>query len=312
MTTTPTTLQAEPWTSLPSQYRNPSTSSEHSQNQKRGKPLDSFLEGPIYVADLALLFVTDIPYGRIFSIDSHGTWSLVIQYDGEPNGLVWNHITRKILIADFKQGIMELDPITKEITVLVSRYHGERFKGPNDLIICSDGSVFFTDQGMTGLQDPTGRVFKLYPEGRLELIVGNGPSPNGLVLTRDESALFVAMTRDNAIWYVPFMKDGSVQRIGRFSSYYGIGGPDGMAMDSEGNVFVAHSTLGVVFVHRSNGELFLKIRSPVGVSTTNLTWGGEDLKVLYIVESESGTVLRVDWHCSGWLVKERSIEGTAA
>ncbi|RAK96502.1 uncharacterized protein BO80DRAFT_449232 [Aspergillus ibericus CBS 121593] len=108
MTTNPTTIQAETWTTLPRQFRNLQTNSEHSQNQKRGKPLDSFLEGPLYVPDLALLFVPDIPYGRIFSVDSNATWFLVIEYDGEPNGLVWNHITHRVVIADFKQGIMEL------------------------------------------------------------------------------------------------------------------------------------------------------------------------------------------------------------
>ncbi|PYH95591.1 calcium-dependent phosphotriesterase [Aspergillus ellipticus CBS 707.79] len=297
---TPIILAAS-WTSLPSEFRRPGLS-KHSLNQKRGKPLDSFLEGPIWVSDLDLLFVTDIPYGRIFSIDDNAQWSLVIEYDGEPNGLAWNHLTRKIVIADFKQGILELDPITKELRTLAARYHGERFKGPNDLVVRSDGSIFFTDQGMTGLHDPTGRVFRMDPDGRLELILSNGPSPNGLVLSHDESALFVAMTRDNAVWHVPFMRDGSVQRVGRFSSYYGIGGPDGMTQDSEGNILVAHSSLGTVFGHRGNGEMMKKIKSPEGVSTTNLTWGGPDLKTLYLVESGTGSILKIDWHCSGWLM----------
>jgi hypothetical protein len=60
-------------------------------------------------------------------------------------------------------------------------------------------------------------------DGRLELVFTNGPSPNGLLVSHDKTALFVAMTRDNAVWYVPLMPDGSLQRVGRFSSYYGIG-----------------------------------------------------------------------------------------
>ncbi|KAB8271632.1 gluconolactonase [Aspergillus minisclerotigenes] len=270
----PTIVQAVEWTSLPQNFRRRGLS-EHSINQKRWKPLDSFLEGPIYVSTLDFLFVTDIPYGRIFSIDSNANWTLVTEYDGEPNGL---------------QGILELDPTSREIQTIASRYQGERLKGPNDLVITADGVIYFTDQGMTGLQDPTGRVFRLYPDGRLQLIVSNGPSPNGLVLSRDEKALFVAMTRDNAVWYVPLLSDGSVQRIGRFSSYYGIGGPDGMAQDAEGNVLVAHSTLGTVVLGG-------------GVHTTNLTWGGPSMNVLYIVESETATILKVDWHCQGWLMK---------
>ncbi|KAE8137927.1 hypothetical protein BDV38DRAFT_292539 [Aspergillus pseudotamarii] len=298
----PAIIQAVEWTSLPPEFRRLGLS-EHSINQKRGKLLDSFLEGPIYVPALDLLFVTDIPYGRIFSIDSNANWTLVTDYDGEPNGLVWNHITKKIIIADFKQGILELDPISKELKTIVARFQGERLKGPNDLVISADGVIYFTDQGMTGLQDPTGRVFRLYPDGRLQLLISNGPSPNGLVLSRDEKALFVAMTRDNAVWYVPLLSDGSVQRIGRFSSYYGIGGPDGMAQDAEGNILVAHSTLGTVFVHAANGELVMKAKSPRGAHTTNLTWGSPSMNVLYIVESQTATILRVDWHCQGWLMK---------
>ncbi|OJJ61027.1 hypothetical protein ASPSYDRAFT_56435 [Aspergillus sydowii CBS 593.65] len=272
-------------------YRSPRTFTEPKAREK----LDSFLEGPIWVRDLDCLFVTDIPYGRIFSIDASKNWSLVIEYDGEPNGLAWNSTTQRIMIADFKQGILELDPHTKDLRTLDARYHGERFKGPNDLVVRSDGSIFFTDQGMTGLHDPTGRVFRLAPDGRLEMILSNGPSPNGLVLSRDESALFVAMTRDNAVWHIPFMPDGSVQRVGRFSSYYGTGGPDGMAEDEQGSIFVVHSSLGRAFVHRSNGEIMATIQSPEGVGTTNLTWGRPDLQVLYIVESGTGSILRFDW-----------------
>jgi len=63
------------------------------------------------------------------------------------------------------------------------------------------------------------------------------------------------MTRDNSVWHVPFYADGSVQRVGRFSSSFGIGGPGGMALDAEGDIFVVHSTLGTTFVHRANGDL---------------------------------------------------------
>ncbi|OJJ30695.1 hypothetical protein ASPWEDRAFT_55221 [Aspergillus wentii DTO 134E9] len=281
------TITAQQWTSLPSEFRRLG-SSEHSQNQKRGRPLESFLEGPLFVPTLSLLFVVDILYGRIFSIDPNTTaWSLIIEYDGEPNGLAWNPITRTIIIADFKQGILSLDPQTKSLTTLVSCHHGERLKGPNDLIVTTDSTIFFTDQGMTGLHDPSGHVYRLDPDDLLDMILANGPSPNDLILNRDRSALFVAMTRDNSVWHIPFYPDGSVQRVDRVSSYFGIGGPDGMTLDEEGNVFVAHST--------------------PGTGTINLTWGGEDSNVLYIVESETGSILMVKWHCSGWLATRQSI-----
>ncbi|KAL1617088.1 hypothetical protein SLS56_011161 [Neofusicoccum ribis] len=217
--------------------------SEHSKNQKRGRPLDSFLEGPMIV-DNTTLYLTDIPYGRIFALDlASKNWSLVLQYDGEPNGLAWHPHRKQLIIADFKLGILGLDPQTKEITPIMERFNGERLKGPNDVVVSRDGSIFFTDQGMSGLQDPSGRVYRLQPDGRVDILLRNCPSPNGLVLDRTETSLFVAMTRDNSIWHAPLYPDGSVQRTGRFSSYYGLGGPDGMTTDEEGNVFVAHSTL---------------------------------------------------------------------
>ncbi|KAL1844880.1 hypothetical protein VTK73DRAFT_1626 [Phialemonium thermophilum] len=291
---------------LPDEFRRPGGQSEHSRNQKRGRPVDSFLEGPVYVRETGTLYVTDIPYGRVFAVDlATGAWRLVVEYEGgEPNGMAWHPAERRLYVADFCRGILRLDPATGRVETLLDRWNGEHLRGPNDLVLGGDGSVFFTDQGMTGLQDPTGRVFRLHPPtGRVDLLLRNCPSPNGLVLDAAETTLFVAQTRDNAVWCAPLYPDGSVQRTGRFASYGGVGGPDGLALDVEGNLFVAHSTLGCVFVHRPNGLPLARIQSPAGHGTTNLTWGGPDLKTLYIVESQSGSILTVPWHCPGVLGK---------
>lgn len=296
----PAEVQAEIFSALPESYRQLGHS-EHSRNQKRGRSLDSFLEGPL--VRNGILYLTDIPYGRIFALDlSTREWSLVVQYDGEPNGLAWHEDRQRILIADFKCGILELDLDNGKITTLMDRFNGERLKGPNDLVVARDGAIIFTDQGMSGLQDPSGRVYRIGTNGRVDVLLRNCPSPNGLVLDVDQTSLFVAMTRDNSIWLAPLYPDGSVQRTGRFSCYFGVGGPDGMATDLEGNIFVAHSTLGTIFVHRKDGTLRTRILTGhVGQGTTNLTWGGDDGKLLYIVESESGSVLTVTWHCAGVL-----------
>ncbi|KAM0229153.1 hypothetical protein ACHAPO_010183 [Fusarium lateritium] len=290
-------------TTLPSTFRTLGVS-EHSTNQKRGRPLDCFLEGPIVRGNT--LYLTDIPYGRIFAVDLETKeWELVIQYDGEPNGLAWHEKRQELLIADFKHGILALDPNTKTLTTIMDRFNGERLKGPNDLVVARDGSIIFTDQGMTGLQDPTGRVYRINTgpgHNRVEVLLRNCPSPNGLVLDAEEKDLFVAMTRDNSVWLASLYPDSSVQRTGRFSSYFGVGGPDGLLTDEEGNLFVAHSTLGTVFVHCKNGIPRAVISTKVfGSGTTNLTWGGEEMKTLYIVESESGSILTVEWHCRGIL-----------
>ena len=291
-------MSATPFTRLPNQFRTVG-SSEHSHNQKRGRLLDSFLEGPCIVANT--LYLADIPYGRVFAVDlTTREWTLIVQYDGEPNGLVWHPQRRMLVIADFKVGILSLDPETKKLESIMSRFNGERLKGPNDLIISNTGDIIFTDQGMTGLQDPSGRVYRCKVDGHVDVLLRNCPSPNGLVLDASERTLFVAMTRDNSVWAAPLYPDGSVQRTGRFSMYYGMGGPDGMATDTDGNIFVAHSTLGTVFVHKRDGTPMCRIlTTDLGMGSTNLTWGGSDNKTLFIVESESATIMTISWEVPG-------------
>jgi gluconolactonase len=204
-----------------------------------------------------------------------------------------------IAVADYKQGILSLDPGSGTITPIVSRYRSERLKGPNDLIVARNGDIYFTDQGQTGLHDPTGRVFRLRANGQMDCILSNGPSPNGLVLTPDEKFLFVAMTRDNSVWRLPVLPDGTTMKVGRFSQYFGTIGPDGMAVDSESNVFVAHASLGSIFVHNRYGELIARIASCRGRMVTNLAFGGPDRKTIFITESETGSVLAADWPIPG-------------
>ena len=262
-----------------------------------GNQPHSLIEGPCF-DEAGNLFLVDIPFGRIFRISPQGEWTVVLEYDGEPNGLR-RLPDGNLLVADYKQGILRLDPATGALAPVASRYRSERLKGPNDLIIARNGDVYFTDQGQTGLHDPTGRVFRLRASGQIDCVLDNGAGPNGLVLSADEKILYVAMTRDNAIWRVPILPDGTTMKVGRFCSYFGVVGPDGMAMDEDGNIFVAHASLGCVFVHDRHGELIVRIVSCRGRTVTNLAFGGPERKTIYITESETGSVLVADWPVAG-------------
>jgi gluconolactonase len=90
------------------------------------------------------------------------------------------------------------------------------------------------------------------------------------------------------------MKDGSVSKVGRFCSTFGSSGPDGLTVDSKGRLFVAHASLGHVFVFAPNGELIARIKSCAGASCTNVAIGGKNRDQLYITESVTGTVLVAD------------------
>jgi len=282
-----TTVLAE----MPAALRRPVVT-EWSRANKRGAAVDCFLEGPCHDA-AGVLHVTDIPHGRILRVDADGAWTTVAEYDGEPNGLAY-HPDGRFLVADYRRGILALDPATGRIETVLARVNGEGLKGVNDLVLSRNGDLYFTDQGQTGLHDPTGRVYRLTAAGRLDLLIGNAPSPNGLVLTPEEDALFVAMTRDNAAWRVPLLPQGGTAKVQRFASYHGTSGPDGMAMDAEGHLMVAHASLGHVLVHGHQGQVVAAFRSCRGTTTTNLAFRPDGSGVV-ITDSTTGTILGAPW-----------------
>jgi gluconolactonase len=296
----PLLIETKVFSAVPDQFRRKGVRSAWADANRPGQATDCFIEGPSFDA-AGDLYVVDIPFGRVFRIAPDGAWTLVVEYDGWPNGLKI-HPDGRILVADYRHGIMQLDAKAGRMQPVLTARNSESFKGCNDLHIASNGDIYFTDQGQTGLHDPTGRVYRLSASGKLDCLIDTGVSPNGLVLDPGETVLFVAMTRDNAVWRLPLMKDGSVAKVGRFCSTFGSSGPDGLTMDRKGRLFVAHASLGHVFVFAPNGELIARIKSCAGQSCTNVAIGGADRDRLYITESVTGTVLVAD---IGVLEKQR-------
>jgi gluconolactonase len=291
----PTPVETTIFASVPERFRK-KKKTIWAETNRGGEALDSFLEGPSF--DRAgNLWVVDIPHGRIFRIAPDATWTLVTEYDGEPNGLKFDHKGR-VFIADYKNGIMQLDPASGAVTPLIDRRRLERFKGCNDLFFAANGDMYFTDQGQTGLQDPTGRVYR-WRDGRLDLLIDTVPSPNGLVMNLAENQLLVAVTRANAVWRLPLMADGGVSKVGVFIQLSGGGGPDGMALDAAGNLYVAHVGNGCVWSFSPLGHPIHRIVSCTGLSTTNVAFGGADNTSLFITESETGTILRAELSFAG-------------
>jgi gluconolactonase len=286
----PQLIETEIFSRMPDKFRRKDPDNAWAIVNRRGIPVDSFIEGPSFDRD-GNLYIVDIPYGRIFRISPAGEFQLVAEYDGEPNGLKIGRDGR-IFITDYRHGLMMLDPRNGQVSSVLERRWSESFKGVNDLVFAGNDDIYFTDQGQTGLHDPTGRVYRLRTNGRLDLIVGNVPSPNGLVLNGAEHILYVAATRGNSIWRVPLMPDGTASKVGIFVQLSAsLGGPDGLAMDEEDNLAVAHAGLGAVWIFSRLGEPLYRIHSCEGLATTNVAYGGADNKSLYITESESGCVL---------------------
>lgn len=286
-------------TTLPARFRKRQRTAWSDANMG-GREVDSFLEGPVFDG-AGNLYVTDIPFGRVFRIDTQGDWELVAQWDGEPNGMKFLNAT-ELLVTDYRNGLMVVDSRSGAVRSYMGRRNTESFKGLNDLAFDSQGNLYFTDQGQTGLHDPTGRVFRLSASGRLDLLLSNMPSPNGIVLSLDEKFLFVAATRGNCVWRMPLLADGSVSKAGQFFTSYGPSGPDGLAMDSAGHLLVANPGLAYVWVLNHRAEPVQVLRTDVGASLTNLAFGGSERKTLYCTESTSGSILWADMAMSGAVV----------
>ncbi len=293
----PTVRDLEVFTRLPERYRRTGVRSPWADANRGGEPIDSFLEGPVFDA-VGNLYVSDIPFGRIFRIDPQGDWELVAEWDGEPNGLKFLD-ERELLVTDYRNGLMSCDVVTGTVRPYLDRRNSERLKGVNDLILDSAGNLYFTDQGQTGLHDPTGRLYRLCTDGRLDVLLSNVPSPNGVALSSDEGVLYLAVTRGNQVWRVPLMNDGSVSKVSAFFTSYGPSGPDGLAVDETDRIVVANPGLGLAWVLNQRAEPEQVLRSGVGNSLTNVAFGGADRKTLFATESASGSVLCIAMESPG-------------
>jgi len=287
----------ELFSAMPEKFRQTGVRSEWADVNQGGRLADSFLEGPVFDTH-GNLYVTDIPFGRVFRIDPKGEWDLVAQWDGEPNGMKFLSDT-ELLVTDYKNGLMRLNIQTGQVKAFLERRNSESFKGVNDLVLDARGNVYFTDQGQTGMHDPSGRVYRLSPDGKLDLLLNNVPSPNGIVLSPDERFLFVAATRGNSVWRMPLLSDGSVSKVGQFFTSYGPSGPDGLAMDESGRLLVANPGLAYVWVLSHWAEPEEILTGPKGASLTNMAFGGKDRKTLYCTDSTNGNILMADMSVAG-------------
>lgn len=293
----PPITEATLFARLPDATSSPGIAAAWEGSQPHGIPTLSLLEGPSFDND-GNLYCVDAPNGRIVRFSPSAECETIVAYDGWPNGLKLGRDGRAY-IADYKHGIMVLDLETRVVSPLLERHYAERFRAVNDLFFAANGDLYFTDQGLSGHQDPSGRLFRYSRQGRLECVLERIPSPNGLVMNLDESVLFLAVTRTNAVWRVPFMRDGTVSKVGTFVQLSGGTGPDGLALDEQGRLAIAHTGMGSVWVVDARGEPVHRITSAVGDHTTNVAYGGEGNCTLFITESSSGTVLKAELDVPG-------------
>ncbi len=291
-------IKTEVYTSMPAKFRKKGRTAWSDPN-RQGAEVECFLEGPSFDRS-GNLWIVDIPYGRIFRISPKQEWELIVQYDGWPNGLKF-HKDGRAFITCYKQGLLALDPKTGKLETLLGTAFSEGFKGLNDLHFASNGDLYFTDQGQTGIADPTGRVYRLRANGALDRLADNVPSPNGITLSTTEKHCYVGVTRSQQIWRLPIMADGNVSKTGvAIQLSGGAAGPDGVEMDADNGLLVCHLGVGV---WRFNANMLpthlIYSEGAHHHHLDNCAFGGPDLKTLYITEALSGDVLMANVPVAG-------------
>lgn len=294
---------------LPDSLRDGSVDDGWNASQPLGLKATSFLEGPSFDLEDNLWFV-DIVNGRIFWLEPSGKLHLEIQYDGWPNGLKI-HADGRVFVADHKYGIMVYDRDRRRITPLLERYGIDKFKAVNDLFFAGNGDLYFTDQGLTGLHDPSGRLYRLNANGELECLLDNVPSPNGLVMDVHERTLYLSATRDNSVWRVPFGRDHRPIKVGRFVQLSGGLGPDGLALTERGDLLVAHAGLGCVWVFSAEGEPLQRVDAPMGKLVTNIAFKSKSLDFCFM-ESSTASIYQGRAAANGKAMYSHSVSACPA
>lgn len=304
----PPVIQTEVFATLPRELHKPGKLSEWVAARRAGDSYPrsnamasstSWLVGPSFDRE-GNLYCADIPFGRILRLSPRRKWEVFAEYDGEPSGLKI-HRDGRIFVADHKRGLLVFDPGTGMMNVVLDRRDHEPFKGLSDLTFAGNGDLYFTDQGQSALQDPSGRVFRLRASGELDLLFTGLEGPNGLVLNKRENILYVSVTRANRIVSIPLLPD--YRGLGKCGIYIqlsgGPNGPDGLAVDEEGNLVVVIAGFGTAWLFSRMGEPLYRIKSCAGMSTTDAAYGGPDRRTLFITEAEQGVILKAKLPVAG-------------
>lgn len=248
-------------------------------------------EGPAFDRDGNLFFVNWLT-SSIMRATPAGDVSEYFNTGGIPAGLAF-HPDGSLYVADEGDqihGVMRITP-DGDSTILVNEYNGKPLNGANDLVFDLNGVLYFSDPWQTSLENPVGGFYRLFPDGTLEQIDTGLAFPNGVALADDGTAVYLAETQRNRILRYSISADGRVGPRTHWADTYLPSGPDGMAFDSQGRLFVAHYGVGAVDIYDDSGTISGKIEVP-GLSVTNVAFGGDDGRTLVITEVDTGSVYR--------------------
>jgi gluconolactonase len=252
-----------------------------------------FVEGPVWVEGTGLLF-SDIPANIVYRWTEDDGASEYINPSGNSNGLALDNEGRLLLAQHGNRQIARREE-SGNIVPLATHYDGMRLNSPNDMAVKSDGSVFFTDPPY-GLNNPATEsetgfsgIYRLSPEGNVQLLDSTLYRPNGIAFSPDEFKLYVNDSEARIIYVWDVVDDTTIVNKQVFASMSPAGNADGMKVDDEGNVF-SSGPIGI-WVFSPDGTTLDTI--PVPGQTTNCGWGPEK-KSLYITSGNAVYVISME------------------
>ena len=170
-------------------------------------------------------------------------------------------------------------------------YEGQKFNRPNDLAFDPDGDLYFTDPKNYDPENRDGAVYCVRKDSRqVERMAAGLAFPNGIAFDKSARYLYVCESALNRVLRFPVSDDGALGLPEEFVKLPG-GDPDGIAFDQDGNLYVAHYGTGTVYVIAEDGRISREIKIP-GKNATNVEFGGEDMKTLYITDAELNSVYK--------------------
>jgi gluconolactonase len=266
-------------------------------------------EGPVWFGDQRCLLWSDIPNNQILRWDEQtGAVSIFRKPSNHANGntrdrqgrlVTCEHETRRITRTEYDGSI----------TVLADRFEGKRFNSPNDIVVKSDGSIWFTDpifgvnsnyESRKGTSELPQHVYRLDPEtGDLAVAIEGLKGPNGLAFSPDESKLYVveSLAAPNRLIHVCDVSGGGKMLTNRKVLIdCGAGTSDGLRVDTAGNLWcgwgMGSDDLDGVMVFNADGKPIGRIALPERCA--NLCFGGEMRNRLFMASSQSLYALYVD------------------
>jgi gluconolactonase len=252
-----------------------------------------FLEGPVWHPDGYLLF-SDIPASRIYKWSGGASAEVWREPSGQSNGLTLDR-QRRLVACEHGNRRVSRAEADGTVLAIAETYEGKRLNSPNDVVVKSDGTIYFTDPPY-GIQpdqreQPCNGLYRIQPDGRLDLLIDDFDRPNGLAFSPDESILYVGDSPRRHVRAFDVGPDGGLSNSRVFADmdHPQPGSPDGMKVDEAGNLYVTGAT--GVWVFEPDGTHLGVVVTPE--RPANCAWGDADRQTLYITARTSLYRVRV-------------------